>query len=191
MPFGLCVGTRLRNHELNGYRKFGERVAHCDDFLLWAVQKRLNRSTCRLGCGHAWAEGSICSIQLARRCQCAHTTGRIGDTWRLWLNHPSAVVMQSITLTTCFFVTPNFCSLPEAKPQSRILWCLIHWTSIPSYYISRGIKVQKISLYPYFPPKKTHQKGTWTSGYIMWFTAGDAIRIAHYDVIDDVITRKL
>jgi len=30
-----------------------------------------------------------------------------------------------------------------------------------------------------------------TSGYAMWFTAGDAIRIPHYDVIDDVITRKL
>jgi len=30
-----------------------------------------------------------------------------------------------------------------------------------------------------------------TSGYAMWFTAGGAIRIAHYDVIDDVITRKL
>jgi len=31
----------------------------------------------------------------------------------------------------------------------------------------------------------------WTSGYATWFTAADAIRIAHYDVIDDVITRKL
>jgi len=30
-----------------------------------------------------------------------------------------------------------------------------------------------------------------TSGYAAWFTAGGAIRIAHYDVIDDVITRKL
>ena len=30
-----------------------------------------------------------------------------------------------------------------------------------------------------------------TSGYAMWFTAGCAIRIAHYDVIDDVITWKL
>jgi len=30
-----------------------------------------------------------------------------------------------------------------------------------------------------------------TNGYAMWFTAGGAIRIAHYDVIDDVITRKL
>jgi len=30
-----------------------------------------------------------------------------------------------------------------------------------------------------------------TSGYATWFTAGGAIRIAHYDIIDDVITRKL
>jgi len=30
-----------------------------------------------------------------------------------------------------------------------------------------------------------------TSGYATWFTAGGAIRIGHYDVIDDVITRKL
>ena len=30
-----------------------------------------------------------------------------------------------------------------------------------------------------------------TSDYVTWFTAGGAIRIAHYDVIDDVITRKL
>ena len=30
-----------------------------------------------------------------------------------------------------------------------------------------------------------------TSGYPTWFTAGGAIRNAHYDVIDDVITRKL
>jgi len=29
-----------------------------------------------------------------------------------------------------------------------------------------------------------------TSGYT-WFTAGGAIRIAHYDVVDDVITLKL
>jgi len=30
-----------------------------------------------------------------------------------------------------------------------------------------------------------------TSGYATWFTAGGAICIAHYDVIDDVITRKV
>jgi len=30
-----------------------------------------------------------------------------------------------------------------------------------------------------------------TGGDATWFTAGGAIRIAHYDVIDDVITRKL
>jgi len=30
-----------------------------------------------------------------------------------------------------------------------------------------------------------------TSGYATWFTAGGAIPIVHYDVIDDVINRKL
>jgi len=30
-----------------------------------------------------------------------------------------------------------------------------------------------------------------TGGYATWFTAGGAIRIAYYDVIDDVITRNL
>jgi len=30
-----------------------------------------------------------------------------------------------------------------------------------------------------------------TSGYATWFTAGGAIRIPHYDVIDDIITQKL
>jgi len=38
----------------------------------------------------------------------------------------------------------------------------------------------------------TNQKEcTTTSGYATWFTAGGAIRIADYDVNDDVITRKL
>jgi len=32
---------------------------------------------------------------------------------------------------------------------------------------------------------------TSTSGYATWLTAGGAIRIAHYDVTDDVVTRKL
>jgi len=38
---------------------------------------------------------------------------------------------------------------------------------------------------------QTHRTVSETSGYAMWFTAGGAIRIAHYDVNDDVITRKL
>jgi len=38
---------------------------------------------------------------------------------------------------------------------------------------------------------QSKEKVNRTSGYATWFTAGGAIRIAHYDVIDDVITRKL
>jgi len=39
--------------------------------------------------------------------------------------------------------------------------------------------------------KQCCRKAAVTSDYATWFTAGGAIRIAHYDVIDDVITRKL
>ena len=39
--------------------------------------------------------------------------------------------------------------------------------------------------------RKQGQKKKLTSGYATWFTAGSAIRIGHYDVIDDVITQKL
>jgi len=41
----------------------------------------------------------------------------------------------------------------------------------------------------YFESTNTHRIKN--SGYATWFTAGGAIRIAHYDVIDDVITRRL
>jgi len=37
----------------------------------------------------------------------------------------------------------------------------------------------------------TEERRGIASGYATWFAAGGAIRIAHYDVIDDVITRKL
>ena len=39
--------------------------------------------------------------------------------------------------------------------------------------------------------KDTQSTNPKTSGYATWFTARGAIRIAHYDVIDDVITGKL
>ena len=35
------------------------------------------------------------------------------------------------------------------------------------------------------------QTGQKLAATLRWFTAGGAIRIAHYDVINDVITRKL
>ena len=39
--------------------------------------------------------------------------------------------------------------------------------------------------------KDTQSTNPKTSGNATWFTAGGAIRIAHYDAIDDVITGKL
>jgi len=39
-----------------------------DDTLTWAVQKWLNRSRCRLGCGLGWADGSMCYMGAHWRC---------------------------------------------------------------------------------------------------------------------------
>jgi len=38
---------------------------------------------------------------------------------------------------------------------------------------------------------QSKEKVNRTSGYATWFTAGGAIRIAHYDVTDDIIIQKL
>ena len=59
------------------------------------MQKRLNRSICRLGCELGWAEGSISSIIFARWRQCAQMGGHIVATWRIRLSHPSAAAMRS------------------------------------------------------------------------------------------------
>jgi len=56
------------------------------------------------------------------------------------------------------------------------------WTHRTSIYSHEKFALQKDQSLPIIKL---------TSGYATWFTAGGAIRIAHYDVIDDVITRKL
>ena len=64
-----------------------------DDTVPWSVQKWLNRSICRLGCGLGWAKGSTSSVVFARWHQCAILGGHITATWWIWLNRSSAVAM--------------------------------------------------------------------------------------------------
>ena len=78
----------------------GSPIVKHRDFMPWTVQKWLNRSICRLGCGLGLAEWSTSSIVFARWRQCAHMPmcppcGHIGATWRIRLNRPSAAVMRS------------------------------------------------------------------------------------------------
>ena len=61
-------------------------------------------------------------------------------------------------------------------------------------YVPTGCVFQMIELQCHADKQiKSPSRILWqkTSGYATWFTAGGAIRIAHYDVIDDVIPRKL
>jgi len=66
MPFGLRTRVGPRNHVLDtgpdphGKGKFrggkGRPIVKYRDTLQSYVQKRLNRSRCRLGCGLRWAQ---------------------------------------------------------------------------------------------------------------------------------------
>jgi len=63
-------------------------------FLPLAVQKRLNRSICRLGCGLEWAEGCTNSIVFTRWRQCALMGGHVAITCQITLNHLSTEAMR-------------------------------------------------------------------------------------------------
>jgi len=72
--------------------------------------------------------------------------------------------------------------------ESLLSQKLMFWTSNWKHVI-------KYDLYVKFPRIFAHSvqmlNSVVISGYATWFTAGGSIRIAHYDIIDDVITRKL
>jgi len=70
MPFEVWTRVGPRNHVLDGgpdppcegaiLKGKGQSNVKNRDCLPWAVQKRLNRSRCRLGYGLRWAQGSMC-----------------------------------------------------------------------------------------------------------------------------------
>ena len=72
MLFGLWTQMGPRNHVLDGIQVPMWRgnvegdwrpIVKYRDFLAWAMQKRLNRSRCRLGCGLGWSKGSRLCIK--------------------------------------------------------------------------------------------------------------------------------
>jgi len=91
-----------------------------------AVQKQLNRSICRLGCGLEWAEGCTSSIVFARWRQCDLIGGHVAVTCRITMNHPSMRrgALSQITLTTCYLWTrPLTQSHRQPSASSRVLYC--------------------------------------------------------------------
>jgi len=52
-------GSRSPPHEKGQFWGKGLSIVKYRDFPPWAVQKRLNRSICRLGCGLGWAMGTL------------------------------------------------------------------------------------------------------------------------------------
>ena len=98
------------------FHKKGRPIEKYRNTLQSSVQTRLNRSRCHLGCGLGWDEAEVQSyspgganlpddtlpwawvvdsggskeaqVQSIRQ---VVSWGHIGTTWRIWLNHPSAV----------------------------------------------------------------------------------------------------
>jgi len=74
--------------------EIGAPIVKYSYFLPLAVQKRLNRSICRLACWLGWAEGITSSIVFVRWRQCTLMGGHIGATWRIWLNRAPGAMMR-------------------------------------------------------------------------------------------------
>jgi len=96
MPFGswTCVhGSR------SPCKKAIFRERKCldmpEDTLSWAVQKWLNRSRCRLGCGLGWTQGSMCYMGVHWR-NLANTTEPTEFGWAEWSSRD--VALCEITL---------------------------------------------------------------------------------------------
>jgi len=72
-----------------------------------------------------------------------------------WVKYHSRMVFNFF-----LFCDHNFCSRPETKPENWFLRGLIHRKSIQGYWFPKGIKLQKIPIYPIFT-HKTPPKWAW------------------------------
>ena len=88
----VCYMGVQMTHLKGQFWWIGAPIVNYTQYLPLTVQKRLNRSICRLGCGLEWAEGCTNSIAFARWRQCALMGGYVAVTCRITLNHPSTVV---------------------------------------------------------------------------------------------------
>ena len=86
------------------------------------MQKRLNRSTCRLGCGLQWAEGCTSSIVFARWRQCTLIRGHAAGTCRTTLNHPSTAAMRFMANYFDHWTRPLTQSHRQPSASSRVLY---------------------------------------------------------------------
>ena len=117
------------------------------DILPWAVQKWLNRSICRLGCGLGWTEGSTSSIVFDMWRQCAHMGGHNGATWRIRLNRPSEVTMQSYVklLWPPAIIIRNLSSDADGIEQKTSIRVSCDHRNINHRYITRSLVVTETS----------------------------------------------
>jgi len=90
------------------------------------VQKRLNRSISRFGCGLELAEGCTSSIAFATWRQCALMEGHVAVTCRITLNHPPTATMRLMSNYFDHLLsldTPTHAVDRQPSASSRALYC--------------------------------------------------------------------
>ena len=141
MPFGLWLawaqGIVLGRVQIPyGKGQFwvkGVPIKRYRDFLLWAVEKRLNQSICRLGRGLACVKGSTSSIIFTRWRQCALMEGHISATWRMQLNCASAAAVWPYVKLLWSLVSSTVAIVVAAAGESGTVWswiinCIVYMT---------------------------------------------------------------
>ena len=126
-----------------------------DDTLPWPVQKRLNRSRCRLGCGLMWAQESMCymgggTLTPPLNCPCAAAMQPYvkllwplvlfcnkRDDWFIFLKWPDQyarflahfnVILLSTSKTASNLFYRNFMQIKLMIKMNTILFCLMFLT---------------------------------------------------------------
>jgi len=110
------------------------------------------------------------------------------SVWGKGMNHPSNSSLTSLQAEHSSWCPTNSV---KALKATGMLTC---WFVNTSFKLQRGGRCSTKLLQFIHSLRQSvslNQESTVTSGYATWFTAGGAIHIAHYDVTDDVITRKL
>ena len=113
-----------------------------------------------------------------------------GGTLRATISETMSRACTSMVMSAHSTPRASLVSSPRTSAAS-LLRSYIHKHSHTGQFCTRAQQLQADFENLYFTINGSATNSTTIAATLRWFTAGGAIRIAHYDVIDDVITRKL
>ena len=185
MPLGKEVGLGPGHIVLDGdpapslsaHAYCGQTVAHLsncwalvrerkcpgmpDDTLPWAVQKWLNWSRCRFGCGLGWAQGSNVYVTWV------HT----GAIWRIWLNRPCAArwgLSVKLLWPLVVVLTANVDSAKIIYCEQKLVVCLTNYTYWYTSKTTKNVRVIITDIFNNLTTIKCINNGMWSTDDPKW-----------------------